>query len=131
MLLLNNLNIDKKYQRLLRKHSETENKLKTVLENTIEGICILDKNLTYTLWNKSEEKLTAIPKEKVLGKTVIEAFPGFEKTEFYKMYLRILKSGKPEEMTADYTLPNGVTKKFLDRVHPYGDGLIMFVHVIQ
>ena len=130
MLLLNNLNIDKKYEQLLRKHSETENKLKTVLENTIEGICIIDKNLTYTLWNKSEEKLTAIPKEKVLGKTVTEAFPGFEKTDFYKMYQRILKSGKPEEMTADFTLPNGKTKTYLDRVYPYGDGLIMFVQVV-
>jgi len=127
---LNNLNIDEKYQQLLQKHSETESKLKTVLENTSEGIVILDTNLTYTFWNKAEEKLTDIKKEEVLGKTVEEAFPGFEKTDFYKMYQRILKSGKPEEMTADFTLPNGKTKTYLDRVYPYGDGLIMFVQVV-
>lgn len=127
---MNNLNIDEKYQQLLQKHSETESKLKTVLENTSEGIVILDKNLTYTFWNKAEEKLTDIKKEEVLGKTVEEAFPGFEKTDFYKMYQRILKSGKPEEMTADFTLPNGKTKTYLDRVYPYGDGLIMFVQVV-
>lgn len=127
---MNNLNIDEKYQQLLQKHSETESKLKTVLENTSEGIVILDTNLTYTFWNKAEEKLTDIKKEEVLGKTVEEAFPGFEKTDFYKMYQRILKSGKPEEMTADFTLPNGKTKTYLDRVYPYGDGLIMFVQVV-
>ena len=127
---MNNLNIDEKYQQLLQKHSETESKLKTVLENTSEGIVILDTNLTYTFWNKAEEKLTDITKEYVLGKTVEEAFPGFEKTDFYKMYQRILKSGKPEEMTADFTLPNGKTKTYLDRVYPYGDGLIMFVQVV-
>ena len=130
MLLLNNSNIDDKYQKLLQKNSETESKLKLVLENTSEGIVILDKNLTYTFWNKAEEKLTDITKEYVLGKTVEEAFPGFEKTDFYKMYQRILKSGKPEEMTADFTLPNGETKTYLDRVYPYGDGLIMFVQVV-
>lgn len=123
MLLLNNSNIDEKYH-------ETESKLKLVLENTSEGIVILDKNLTYTFWNKAEEKLTDIKKEEVLDKTVEEAFPGFEKTDFYKMYQRILKSGNPEEMTADFTLPNGETKTYLDRVYPYGDGLIMFVQVV-
>lgn len=123
MLLLNNSNIDEKYR-------ETESKLKLVLENTSEGIVILDKNLTYTFWNKAEEKLTDIKKEEVLGKTVEEAFPGFEKSDFYKMYQRILESGKPEEMTADFTLPNGKTKTYLDRVYPYGDGLIMFVQVV-
>ena len=123
MLLLNNSNIDEKY-------NETESKLKLVLENTSEGIVILDKNLTYTFWNKAEEKLTDIKKEEVLGKTVEEAFPGFEKSDFYKMYQRILESGKPEEMTADFTLPNGKTKTYLDRVYPYGDGLIMFVQVV-
>ena len=123
MLLLNNSNIDEK-------HHEIESKLKLVLENTSEGIVILDKNLTYTFWNKAEEKLTDIKKEEVLGKTVEEAFPGFEKSDFYKMYLRILESGKPEEMTADFTLPNGKTKTYLDRVYPYGDGLIMFVQVL-
>ena len=123
MLLLNNSNIDEKY-------NEIESKLKLVLENTSEGICILDKNLTYTFWNKAEEKLTDVKKEEVLGKTVEEAFPGFEKTDFYKMYQRILKSGNPEEMTADFTLPNGETKTYLDRVYPYGDGLIMFVQVV-
>ena len=46
------------------------------------------------------------------------------------MYQRILKSGNPEEMTADFTLPNGETKTYLDRVYPYGDGLIMFVQVV-
>ena len=127
---MNNSNIDEKYQQLFQKHSETESKLKTVLENTSEGIVILDTNLTYTFWNKAEEKLTDIKKEEVLGKTVEEAFPGFEKSDFYKMYQRILKSGKPEEMTADFTLPNGKTKTYLDRVYPYGDGLIMFVQVV-
>ena len=120
---MNNSNIDEK-------HHEIESKLKLVLENTSEGIVILDKNLTYTFWNKAEEKLTDIKKEEVLGKTVEEAFPGFEKSDFYKMYLRILESGKPEEMTADFTLPNGKTKTYLDRVYPYGDGLIMFVQVL-
>ena len=120
----------KEINSICEKYHETESKLKLVLENTSEGIVILDKNLTYTFWNKAEEKLTDIKKEEVLGKTVEEAFPGFEKSDFYKMYQRILESGKPEEMTADFTLPNGKTKTYLDRVYPYGDGLIMFVQVV-
>ncbi|MFP4164612.1 MAG: ATP-binding protein [Chitinispirillaceae bacterium] len=46
-----------------------------ILENTHEGIVVYDKNLRITKWNCSMEKISGLPRDKVIGHHPREVFP--------------------------------------------------------
>lgn len=48
-----------------------------IIQNTSEGIIIVDNELQHLIWNAAMERVSGRPLEEVLGRTVFEAFPGF------------------------------------------------------
>lgn len=48
-----------------------------VIENTSEGIVVVDKNLRHLIWNPAMERINGEPRSAVLGRTVFEVFPQF------------------------------------------------------
>jgi PAS domain S-box-containing protein len=48
-----------------------------IIENTSEGIIVVDNELRHLVWNATMERINGQPREAVLGKTVREAFPEF------------------------------------------------------
>ncbi|MBV9150581.1 MAG: PAS domain S-box protein [Alphaproteobacteria bacterium] len=48
-----------------------------IIENTSEGIIVVDNELRHLLWNAAIENINGQPREAVLGKTVFEVFPHF------------------------------------------------------
>jgi PAS domain S-box-containing protein len=48
-----------------------------IIENTSEGIIVVDNELRHLVWNKAIERINGQPREAVLGKTVFEVFPHF------------------------------------------------------
>lgn len=50
---------------------------KLIIENTSEGIIVIDKELRHLVWNAAMERINGQPRCAVLGKTVFEVFPGF------------------------------------------------------
>jgi len=56
--------------------------LKCVITDACEGITVYDRDLHYILWNPYMEEVTGIPAGDVIGRSLIECFPGLEKTGF-------------------------------------------------
>jgi PAS domain S-box-containing protein len=48
-----------------------------IIENTSEGIVVVDNEMRHLVWNAAMERINGHPREAVLGKTVFEAFPDF------------------------------------------------------
>ena len=48
-----------------------------IIENTSEGIVVVDKELRHLVWNGAMERINGQPRSAVLGKTVFEVFPQF------------------------------------------------------
>lgn len=48
-----------------------------IIENTSEGIIVVDNEMRHLVWNAAIERINGQPRSAVLGKTVFEAFPGF------------------------------------------------------
>ena len=48
-----------------------------IIENTSEGIIVIDNELRHLVWNAAMERITGQARSAVLGKTVFEMFPGF------------------------------------------------------
>ncbi|HTW54305.1 MAG TPA: PAS domain-containing protein [Stellaceae bacterium] len=48
-----------------------------IIENTSEGIVVVDEALRHLIWNTAMERINGHPRGDVLGRTVFEVFPGF------------------------------------------------------
>ena len=48
-----------------------------IIENTSEGIIVVDNEFQHLIWNAAMERINGRPRGEVLGRTVFEAFPGF------------------------------------------------------
>jgi PAS domain S-box-containing protein len=48
-----------------------------IIENTSEGIIVVDNDMRHLVWNAAMERINTRPRGDVLGKTVFEVFPGF------------------------------------------------------
>jgi two-component system cell cycle sensor histidine kinase/response regulator CckA len=61
--------------------------LSNALESMEDGILVLDKNFHLTYWNNSMEKISKVPRDKVLnsGKTPWEIFPNLKTTKVDEM----------------------------------------------
>ncbi len=78
-------------------------KYQDLAESISDVFFAMDKNLRYTYWNKASEKLTGIPAEQALVKSLMETFPDNEAREQVKdMYLLTIKSKKPQQLTVSY-----------------------------
>ncbi|HUS02324.1 MAG TPA: PAS domain-containing protein [Chitinophagaceae bacterium] len=71
--------------------NERLNFIENLLEETVDRIIVLDKNLTYSYWNKKAEEYYHINKEYVIGKNLFEVFPSFVKDPFYLEFKKVLK----------------------------------------
>jgi PAS domain S-box-containing protein len=64
---------DKMEERLRRERRLFE----LIIENTSEGIIVVDTELHHLVWNAAMERINGQPRDAVLGKTVFEVFPDF------------------------------------------------------
>ncbi|HKS88761.1 MAG TPA: PAS domain-containing protein [Stellaceae bacterium] len=48
-----------------------------IIENTSEGIVVIDNEMRHLVWNRAMEGINGAPRDAVLGKTLFEAFPEF------------------------------------------------------
>ena len=80
-----------------------KDKYQGLAESISDVFFAMDKNLRYTYWNKASEKLTGIPSEKAVGKTLMEVFPDNEAREqVRKLYLRAIETEKPKQLIVKY-----------------------------
>ena len=87
------------WQRLLQagKHPATE-LLRNVLENIPIGIWVVDRDLRFILWNAGLEAMTGSPREKVLGRHIVECFPSTAAHGLDQFYMRMLRTGEPLQL---------------------------------
>ena len=76
----------------------TAKKLLEVLDNMMAGFQIIDQNWRYIYINDAAAKHGHSTKEKLLGKTMMEVYPGIETTEMFSVLIRCMKNRAPAHM---------------------------------
>ncbi|HET7896348.1 MAG TPA: PAS domain-containing protein, partial [Flavisolibacter sp.] len=71
--------------------SERLNFIESLVEASVDRIVVLDKHMNYLYWNKKAEEFYAIAKEKVIGRNILEVFPGLRNDPGYGEFRRVLK----------------------------------------
>ena len=84
-----------------RKLKESEERFRQFFENISSGVAVYDaqddgNDFVFKDFNKSAERIDKIGKKDVIGKGVLELFPGIKNFGLFGVLQRVWKTGKPE-----------------------------------
>ena len=95
-----------------RKRSEdelgyAEARYRAMVENTLSGVAIFRalgdcEDFEYLEFNKAAERIDLVSREEVVGKTLLEAFPGSRESGLYQALCRVWRNGIGENLPVYY-----------------------------
>jgi PAS domain S-box-containing protein len=112
-------------KRVEQKSKIIENKLQISLDFMIEGCQIIDYDWRYAYINKAAVKQSRRTKEELLGRTMMEMYPGIEHTEMFGHLQDCMVKRVPHQMENEFTFPDGSKGWFELRIEPVPDGTLI------
>ena len=102
-----------------RKSSEEENekneiRFRNTLDKMLEGVEILGFDCRYLYVNDAYERQVNLTKKELIGYTVMEKFPGIEKTRIFKAIQRCFVERIAIHLEEEYTFPADNSKKWFE-----------------
>lgn len=65
--------------------------IEKLVEASVDRIVVLDRNMNYLYWNARAEEYYALEKSRVLGRNILEIFPGFRSDPSYQEFRKVLR----------------------------------------
>ena len=90
-----------KLEKIEKALAESEARYKGIVENTVNGVVVYkaDKNgedFIIIDFNKGAEKIENVQAMDVIGKSVVDVFPGVKKFGLFNVFQKVWQTGKPE-----------------------------------
>lgn len=96
------------------------------LDNLIEGFQLIGYDWRYIYVNKAViEQSKFTHKEELLGRTMMESYPGIDETELFGVLKRCMRKRNSELMSNQFNFPDGSIGWFELRIHPVPEGLFI------
>jgi PAS domain S-box-containing protein len=105
--------------------NESEKKLRSILDNMSEGCQVIDPDFRYVYLNRVAIKHSQKTLDELLGKTMMECYPGIENTEMWPKLIKCLKKREPQSMENLFTYPDGSQAWFELRFEPVPAGVFI------
>ncbi|MCW4014941.1 MAG: PAS domain S-box protein [Candidatus Bathyarchaeota archaeon] len=103
----------------------SEKRLRTTLDTMLEGCQIIDYNWRYIYVNDATVKHGRTTKKKLLGKTMMEVYPGIEETKLFSVLRRCMQERTTKHVENEFTYPNGEKSWFELRIQPVPEGIFI------
>ncbi|HXE79512.1 MAG TPA: ATP-binding protein [Vicinamibacterales bacterium] len=100
-----------------------EHQLRVSLDHLLEGVQVVDREWRYVYLNATAAAHGQRPVEELLGRTMMECYPGIEHTELFVHLRRVMELRKPERLRNEFTYPNGEKRWFDLVIDPVPDGV--------
>ena len=105
---------------------EDEHRHREVIESLNEGMAVIQRDGRVALWNDAVERITGIPRERVLGRSLIEAVPQLAGTTLPQLIDAVLESGDADDLE-HFALHRAGHRRILQvRVFPFVAGVTVF-----
>jgi PAS domain S-box-containing protein len=104
----------------------SERRFHSLIDNMLEGVQLLDSEMRYIYINHAAEVQNRRSGAEMIGRTMLDCWPGIEKTEIYRYALRALQKKEVSSGVLSYTYPGGDTRVFDVRAQPTADGFFYF-----
>lgn len=106
-------------------YAELEKLYYKQLETMIEGVQIIDFDFKYKFVNPAVVKQSKKTSEDLLGKTMMECYPGIENTPLFEKLKNCMQNRCIEHFENEFTFPDGKTEYFELLMQPVPDGLFL------
>jgi PAS domain S-box-containing protein len=81
-----------------------------VLENSIDGFAVMDRDCRYLLWNRAMERFSGKTREEVMGRNAFEVFPFLRDHGLDVAVERVLRGESVATSGALFVEPDGTRK---------------------
>ncbi len=100
-------------------------RLRAIVDDLYEGFQIVDRAWRYLYVNDGALQHARTTREALLGRTMMDAFPGIEETAMFTLAQRCMTEWTSAEMENLFTYPDGSTAWFELRMRPVQEGLLI------
>jgi len=108
-----------------KSQKEVENRLQLSLDNMIEGCQIIDYDWRYVYVNEAAAKQGRKTKEELLGYTMMQAYPGIDRTEMFTHLRNCMANRVQYQLDNEFTFPDGSKGIFELHVNPVPEGILI------
>jgi PAS domain S-box-containing protein len=97
----------------------------STLENLIEGCQIVDRNWRYLYLNPAAARHGKRTVDELLGRTMMDAYPGIEQTEMFRVLRRSMETRTAGAIESEFVAADGSTEWFDLVIQPVPEGLFI------
>lgn len=99
--------------------------LENVVDEMLEGMQVIDRAWRYIYVNQTVAEQGRSTKEALMGRTMMECYPGIEKTDLFAQLTKCMEERVSIHMENEFTYPDGSKGWFLLYLHPVEDGILI------
>ncbi len=104
---------------------ESEERYRNTLDNMLESCAIIGFDWKYLYVNQSAIRYFGHNREDLLGRSMLEATPGFEKSPFFNAYQRCMEERTPDHVEGEFIFADGTCAWYEARVTPVPEGIFV------
>lgn len=93
--------------------------------NLLEGCQIIGRDFKYLFVNAPVLKHAKKSWEDLLGKTMMEVYPGIENTEMFSLLRDVMETGEKAGLLNEFAYPDGSKGWFELKIIPWPDGAMI------
>jgi PAS domain S-box-containing protein len=112
-------------ERLAATLRDSELRLRATLDSMLEGCQIVGFDWRYLYVNDAAAEQGRQPKQALLGRTMMEAYPGIENSEMFATLRRCMEQRVPQRMENEFAFPDGTRGWFQLSVEPAPEGVFI------
>lgn len=111
--------------------SESEARLRGTFDNLLEGCQIIGFDWRIKYINEAGARHGRSTVSQLLGRTMMEAYPGLEQSAVFEALQRCLKERTPAHLEMDFTFPDGSTGLFEIGIQPVPEGMFVLSNEVS
>ena len=115
--------LQKRVEEKTREVIEKEQQYRFLFQNMREGIQIISSDWKYLFVNSSAIEHNGYSQHELIGHTMMEKYPGIEKTELFHVLENCMKNRSAEVLETEFRFPDGTTRWFKMSIQPVAGGI--------
>jgi len=104
---------------------ESERRFRETLDSMMEGCQIIGRDWRYLYVNEAAARHGKREAAELLGRTMMECYPGIEEGEIFRALGRAMQSGPPEELENEFLYPDGTSGTFQLYIQAVQEGVFV------
>ncbi|MCL4548005.1 MAG: PAS domain S-box protein [Bacteroidetes bacterium] len=120
-----NLELEQRVEKRTDELRKSLERFRSTLDNMLEGCQIIDFDWKYVYLNDSAAKQGRMDKEKFIGRSMVELYPGIGKTEMFTALRRCMNERKSIFLENEFIYPDGFQSWFELSMQPVPEGVFI------